>query len=96
MADPTSVNPQITDSLTQAHLLTVGSAAAMATASALQAMAHAAGLAMMNAVSSAQQWSILNQAATAQAANEILLAGIEEGDEPPAPAAAKSSGKKGG
>ncbi len=75
MADPTVVNPQITDSAAQAHSLTAGCAAAMATGLALQAMGHAAGIAMMNAVQTAREWSIANQAATVIAANDVLLAG---------------------
>lgn len=77
MAFPTAVNSQITDSVSQTHVLSAGGAPAVAVASSLQAMAHAASLNMLNSVASAQQWSILNQAVTAQAANEILLAGVE-------------------
>ena len=80
MAFPTAVNSQITDSVTQTHVLSTGGAPAVAVASSLQAMAHAAALNMLNSAASAQQWSTLNQAATAQAANEILLAGIDVSD----------------
>jgi len=96
MAEPTLVNGQITDSVTQAHHLSVGSAPGFAVASSLLAMAHAAGLNMLNASHDYQQWAILNQAATAQAANEVLLAGIDVFEPPETSAEATKLGRKGG
>jgi hypothetical protein len=72
------VSEQITDSVTQAQL-SVGSSSAVAVASALQAMAHAAGLNMLNTSNGYQNWTILNQAATTQAAAKILSAGAGGG-----------------
>lgn len=95
MADPTPVNGQITDSVTQAHHLSVGTSAAVAVASALQAMAHAAGLNMFKASHAYQQWTILNQAATTQAANEVLLAGADDGGGVGSPRPSKPPREKG-
>jgi ApbE superfamily uncharacterized protein (UPF0280 family) len=75
MAIPTPVNGQITDSITQAQHLSVGSASAVAVASALQSMAHAAGISMLNASQSYQQWSITHRAATTQAVVKLLSPG---------------------
>lgn len=79
MAFPTSVNDQITDSITQVNHINAGSASTVAVASALQALAHAAGLSLLNASQSYQQWSIVNRAATTQAAAKILAAASSAG-----------------
>ena len=67
MAFPTSVNNQITDSVTQANVKVLGEAPAMALGSLYQTMAQAAGLAMQNAVTSQQSLAAVNQAATVAA-----------------------------
>lgn len=90
MAMPTPVNGQITDSITQVQHLSVGSASAVAVAAALQAMAHAAGLNMLNASHDYQNWSVLNQAATTQAAARLLSTGAAT----PSGGPGKSTGKK--
>lgn len=66
MAFPTSVNSQITDSITQSGVHTVGSAPAVALSSLYQATAHAMGLAALNATQAQQQLQILAQAVTTQ------------------------------
>lgn len=86
MADPTAVNPQITDAtapgsntvnsqvtdaVTQANLKVLGEAPAMAMGTIYQAMAQSVGLSMQNAVSAQQQMNTIAAAATAQGVNLI-------------------------
>lgn len=66
MAEPTAVNSQITDAVTQANLKVLGEAPAMAMGSIYQTMAHSLGVMFENAVSSQQQLNIAAQAATNQ------------------------------
>lgn len=82
VADPTPVNPQITDSVTQANIKVLGSSPALAVGNALQGMSHAAVLNMVNAGQAFQNWAITFDAATVQAAGEILAAvGVEVEDD---------------
>jgi Killing trait len=62
----TTVNPQITDSMTQANAKVLGEAPALAMGSLYQTMAHSVGLAMQNAVNAQQNMNITAQAATVQ------------------------------
>lgn len=64
MAFPTSVNSQITDSVTQANTKVLGDAPAMAMGSLYQATAQALANAAHNASNSQQQTNITAQAAT--------------------------------
>lgn len=64
MAFPTSVNDQITDSVTQANVKVLGDAPAMALGSLYQASAQAMGNAAHNATYSQQQTNVTAQAAT--------------------------------
>lgn len=64
MAFPTSVNDQITDSVTQANVEVLGSAPAVAMGNLYQATAQALGSAAHNATLMAQQASVTAQAAT--------------------------------
>ncbi len=64
MANPTPVNNQITDAVTQANTKVLGEAPAVAMGSLYQSTAHALGLAMENAVSAQQQSNVTAQAAT--------------------------------
>ena len=66
MAFPTSVNSQITDSVTQANTQVLGDAPAMAMANLYQATAQALSNAAHNATTSQQQTNITAQAATTQ------------------------------
>ncbi|MDR6849552.1 hypothetical protein J2X47_003017 [Sphingomonas sp. BE270] len=66
MAYPTAVNSQITDSVSQAGVVTLGSAPAVALASLYQAVAQTIAMAAHNATFAQQQAYITAQAATAQ------------------------------
>ena len=64
MAFPTSVNSQITDSVTQANVKVLGDAPAMAMGNLFQATSQALGNAAHNATSAQQQTGVTAQAAT--------------------------------
>ncbi len=64
MAFPTSVNDQITDSVTQANTKVLGDAPAVAMGNLYQATAQALANAAHNATTSQQQTNITAQAAT--------------------------------
>lgn len=66
MAFPTAVNSQITDAVSQANVVTLGSAPAVSLAALYQAVAQAMALAAQNATFAQQQAYITAQAATAQ------------------------------
>lgn len=72
MADPTLVNGQITDAITQANVKVLGDAPAQALGTVYQAMAHTIALSMQNATSFQQQLNTVQQAVTTQCANLIL------------------------
>ena len=69
--DSTTVNSQITDAVTQANVKVLGEAPAMAMGTVYQTMAQAVGLSMQNAVSAQQQMNTIAQAATTQGVNLI-------------------------
>ncbi|WP_310619140.1 RebB family R body protein [Flexibacterium corallicola] len=71
MPDPTTVNPMITDAVTQSNVKVVGEAPAMAMGSIFQSMAHSTGILFENAVSASQQQNTLAQAATNQGVMQI-------------------------
>lgn len=58
------VNPQITDSVTQANVKVLGDAPAIAMGAIYQSLAHSTGILFENATSAQQQQQILAQAAT--------------------------------
>ena len=64
MAFPTSVNNQITDSVTQANVEVLGNAPANAMGNLFQATAQALANAAQNATAAQQQANIVAQAAT--------------------------------
>ncbi|HAA22720.1 MAG TPA: glycerol-3-phosphate dehydrogenase [Cytophagales bacterium] len=66
MAFPTSVNSQITDSVTETNTEVLGNAPAMAMANLYQATAQALANASHNATVAQQQNNILAQAVTTQ------------------------------
>ena len=66
MAFPTSVNSQITDSVTQVNTKVLGDAPAVAMGNLFQATAQALSNAAHNATTSQQQSNITAQAATTQ------------------------------
>lgn len=67
----TTVNPQITDAVTQANVKVVAEAPAMAMGSLYQAMSHSTGMMFENSVNAQNQQSILSQAATTQGVMQI-------------------------
>jgi killing trait domain-containing protein len=66
MAFPTSVNDQVTDSVTQANVKVLGDAPAVALGNLFQATAQALANAAHNATTMQQQTAITAQAATTQ------------------------------
>ncbi|MGH1543124.1 MAG: RebB family R body protein [Arenicella sp.] len=64
MAFPTSVNDQITDSVTQANVKVLGDAPAMAMGNLFQATAQALSNSAHNATSAQQQTAVTAQATT--------------------------------
>ncbi len=72
MAEPTAVNSQITDAVTQSNVKVVGEAPAMALGSLYQTSAHSLGIAFENAAAAQQQANVLAQAATTQGVAYLL------------------------
>ncbi|MGG9999919.1 RebB family R body protein [Pseudovibrio ascidiaceicola] len=68
---PDTVNPMITDAVTQTNVKVVGEAPAMAMGSLFQTMAHSTGILFENNVAASQQQNILAQAATNQGVMQI-------------------------
>lgn len=66
MAFPTSVNSQITDSITQSNVKVLGDSPAMAMGNLYQATAQALANAAHNATTAQQQTNVTAQAATTQ------------------------------
>lgn len=64
MAFPTSVNNQITDSVTQANVKVLGDAPAMSMGNLFQATSQALGNAAHNVTTAQQQTNVTAQAAT--------------------------------
>jgi hypothetical protein len=75
MADPTLVNGQITDAVTQSNLKTLGESPATAIGSLYQSVAQSTALLAQNTTSAQQQMNTINEAITASCAN--LLANGE-------------------
>ena len=71
MAD-SIVNPQVTDSVTQANTKVLGDAPAMAMGSVYQSLAHSTGLLYENAVNAQQQANVAAQAATTLGVSILL------------------------
>lgn len=67
----TTVNPQITDAVTQANVKVLADAPAMAMANIYQSLAQTTGLMFNNAVSAQQQLNVAAQAATVQGVLQI-------------------------
>ncbi len=66
MAYPTSLNSQITDSVTQANVKVLGESPALSMGNLYQATSQALGNAAHNSTTSQQQTSVTAQAATTQ------------------------------
>jgi hypothetical protein len=75
MANPTQVNSQITDAVTQANVKVVGESPAGAISVEVQAMAHATSLAMENATQAQGGMQQVNNSATAAMISLITQAG---------------------
>jgi hypothetical protein len=69
MADPTLVNGQITDSVTQANVKVLADSPAHAVGMVYQVAGNVAGLSMQNAVSHQQSKSLIGTAVTTQGVN---------------------------
>lgn len=72
MADPTTVNPQVTDSVTQANTKVLGDAPAMAMGNIFLALAQSSGILFENSVNAQQQLNIAAQAATTLGVSTLL------------------------
>jgi hypothetical protein len=70
-----TVEPMITDAVTQANLLVIGAAPAVAMANLYQTLANSIALASMNAVYAQQQANMAHQAATVQGVALLLSLG---------------------
>ncbi|MFN4011017.1 MAG: RebB family R body protein [Pannonibacter sp.] len=71
MAVPVTVNPMVTDAVTQSNLKVVGEAPAIAISTLYQAMAHSTSILFQNAVQAQQQQTSLAQAAVNQGIMQI-------------------------
>ncbi|SLN57804.1 RebB family R body protein [Oceanibacterium hippocampi] len=72
MADDTAVNSQVTDSVTQSNVMTLGVGAANSLANLYQQMAQSNGLGMQNAVARQQHQNSVDTAVITQSVNAIL------------------------
>ena len=72
MADPTLVNGQMTDAVTQVNLKVLGEAPAQALASQYQTFGNSAGMAIQNAVANQHQFYAVGTSVTTQAVNLIM------------------------
>ena len=75
MADPTLLNGQITDAVTQTGVTALNSAPALGLAAEFQMGAHSIGLAMQNAVANQRQTTSLSGSAATQAVSQVLTLG---------------------
>lgn len=71
MPDPVTVNPMVTDAVTQSNVKVVGESPAMALSSLYQSMSHSTGILFENAVAAQQQQNTLAQAAVNQGVMQI-------------------------
>ena len=72
MAEPTPVNGQITDSITQTNIEVLGNSPAMAMGSLFQAMSNSNGLMYHNAVANQQNVNSLSSAVTSRCVDFLL------------------------
>lgn len=72
MAEPTPVNGQITDSITQTNIEVLGNSPAMAMGSLYQTASNAMGIAFQNAVSNQQNLNSLSSAVTSRCVDFLL------------------------
>lgn len=79
MADPTLVNGQITDSVTQANVKVLGDAPAQAIGTLYQMMAQSVGLSMQNAVANQQNMTTIDTGVTTQGVNLLYSLPVATG-----------------
>lgn len=72
MAEPTFVNSQITDAITQANLKVLADAPAMAMGMTYQSVAQAAGIGTQNAAANQQAANQVGQAIVARCVDSLL------------------------
>ena len=86
MANDVTVNPQITDAVTQTNVKLVGEAPAEAIGVTTQALAHAIGLAMENATQAQGGMQQVNNASTS-AVMALIMQAVPQAaaSTPPAP-----------
>jgi hypothetical protein len=77
MALDTAVNSQVTDSVTQANVKTLGDSPAVALSNLYQVVSQSLGLAAQNAVFAQQQSNITHQTTTTQGVNLIYAVDTE-------------------
>jgi hypothetical protein len=77
MALDTAVNSQITDSVTQANVKTLGDSPALSLSNLYQIISQSLGLAAQNAVFAQQNSNIIHQTATTQGVNLIYAVDTE-------------------
>ena len=71
MADPTLVNGQITDAVTQANVKVLSDAPAQALGNLYQVASHATGLSIQNATANQQNMNTIDTGVTTQGVNLI-------------------------
>jgi hypothetical protein len=72
VANPTAVNTQITDAVTQSNVQVLGAAPGQAMATLYAAMGQSLALAAANATAHQQNVNVITQAITARAVRSIL------------------------
>ncbi|CAK9250429.1 unnamed protein product [Sphagnum jensenii] len=77
MALPTTLNSQITDSVTQANVKVLGDSPALSLSNLYQVVSQSLGLSAQNAVFAQQHSNIIHQAATTQGVNLLYSVDTE-------------------
>ena len=72
VAAPGIVSPQVTDSVTQANVTTLGSGPAVSTVQAVMTLAQAQGVLFANMVNNQHQLCVTSQASLAESVSQIL------------------------
>lgn len=72
MANPTAVNSQVTDSVTQSNVEVLASSPAMAVSMLFQTMASSLSLAVQNAVANQQNMNNISSAVTTKCVETLI------------------------
>lgn len=91
-----TVNPQITDAVTQTNTKVVGQAPAQAIAQVFQSIAHATGLMVENAVNAQNQQCIISSSVVTQGAIYLFSQNAESTAHPGPPVAGVARGTQAG